>query len=1113
MLDALGKIIEKKPWLVITLTIIITLVFASFIPSLEFKTNFKDFAPDNEYVRANNRISEYFGMNKQILFLIVEKQQTESILSSQALRDQYVLMQKLKLSPYINSSIGIPFFIDTICQMEFNTTLENCSDSQIQTAVFDLFQKYSNREYQLFESHEQNVDHQSLGGLQKTWNDAVNIQNCYIQETNETFSFSFQVRSLDEFPSPVKPVIPRTYFMEWFLGFENSLLPPEYAMKYQITVRIEPAHHSWQIGDGFISNLRQYLLLKRSHTLKQYTFSPYLWLTPPGQSIAFPVLLQSARIHLEKASNRIVLTVNRSELSNFGIPPTFGSFILPAKLTNFSAGVRYYQTPVLHRPGTRVVLNTSVIFNQLASLSQKPLRSALLSRFLEKNGMSLDDLTQMLQSSAPVFPKAVSFKDIHRLWTPAYRLPSEGVSSTVVPLIPPFFDDLRVNALSFISKDFAETKKPRASLIIVYLDAPSSDSETIAQMNSEILRYLRTLDDQFNSISLQATGEGLVSSEINTVAMQSNGIIGPSIFIIIVCILFLAFRKPSYVVLPIVVFAFSCIWLFGTMALLGISFSIIAVALLPLNIGLGVEYSVNILHNYRVELGRGRTPHEAIRLSIKEVGLAIVLAWFTTFVAFLSFLTATLPPIRDFGIFLALGITYTFVITMTFMTAVRFLLDRNKTISPKNHRTSIFSMKNSLGRLAKILLRYDKIVFLVTIVLCISMVTAVSQLKTGFSINQFVPKDTPALQRFEQISADFPFSSQDQEYVLLEGNIASVDVLKGLSVIHANMENDRFVARKSDGRAKTESIYTVVRQAVINNQSLISEFHIDEKTGIPRTNDDVYRLYTYLYSDVEYSSLVRPVLYQNNSTFSAAIIRVYTDLQSNTTDMTTDFEVLKSELYDDLVSIKDITISVTGNLLITLTIMKNMTESQILSTGVCFIFAALILSVLFRNPLLGLIAMIPVTMSIVWVLGTMYFLGYTLNIMTIMVTSLTIGVGIDYACYITERFKLIADKTGDVSRAVVETISHTGNAIFIAALSSMFGFGILMFAPIPPQQQFGLVTAITLVYAFLTSILVLPLVLARWAKWRKNRKGYIIHPGQPKGLDGIRDDVEYPGEQ
>jgi predicted RND superfamily exporter protein len=103
-------------------------------------------------------------------------------------------------------------------------------------------------------------------------------------------------------------------------------------------------------------------------------------------------------------------------------------------------------------------------------------------------------------------------------------------------------------------------------------------------------------------------------------------------------------------------------------------------------------------------------------------------------------------------------------------------------------------------------------------------------------------------------------------------------------------------------------------------------------------------------------------------------------------------------------------------------------------------------------------------------------------------------MGIDYAIHTTERFKIVADKTGDISMAVCETISKTGGALLIAALTTALGFAVLIFAPIPPEQQFGLITAITITYSFIVSVLVLPLVLARWARWTKKRKGYIISP-------------------
>jgi hypothetical protein len=118
--------------------------------------------------------------------------------------------------------------------------------------------------------------------------------------------------------------------------------------------------------------------------------------------------------------------------------------------------------------------------------------------------------------------------------------------------------------------------------------------------------------------------------------------------------------------------------------------------------------------------------------------------------------------------------------------------------------------------------------------------------------------------------------------------------------------------------------------------------------------------------------------------------------------------------------------------------------------------------------------------------------------MTIMITSLTIGLGITYAIHAVERFRLIADRTGDVVEAVSETIGHTGGALMIAAITTIAGFAMLILTPVPVEQQFGIITALTIFYAFLTSILVLPPVLMFWGRWKKKTKGYIISPGKPK---------------
>jgi predicted RND superfamily exporter protein len=112
--------------------------------------------------------------------------------------------------------------------------------------------------------------------------------------------------------------------------------------------------------------------------------------------------------------------------------------------------------------------------------------------------------------------------------------------------------------------------------------------------------------------------------------------------------------------------------------------------------------------------------------------------------------------------------------------------------------------------------------------------------------------------------------------------------------------------------------------------------------------------------------------------------------------------------------------------------------------------------------------------------------------MTVMITSITIGLGVTYAIHAVQRFRLIADTTGDIDKAVSSTVSHTGGALLASAATTVAGFGILMLAPITPQQQFGLISSITIIYSLLTTILILPPMLKLWAEWRKKHKGIII---------------------
>jgi predicted RND superfamily exporter protein len=398
---------------------------------------------------------------------------------------------------------------------------------------------------------------------------------------------------------------------------------------------------------------------------------------------------------------------------------------------------------------------------------------------------------------------------------------------------------------------------------------------------------------------------------------------------------------------------------------------------------------------------------------------------------------------------------------------------------------------------AKMIFNHRKKILSILLIITMVFAFGATQIESGFNFYSFLPEDSHAVQTYLKINENLPFIGEDQEYIFLEGNVATVATIQGLKETHDNFEDDIFIGRNVDGTSKTESIYTIIKQACTINETLISEFNLDENTFIPQSDNDVENLYDYLSTTLEYGLQTQTLIHKaENGKYDASIVRVYIDIVSagqSGSDLEKNLERMTNELNEDLADYgDDVDAIVTGFFVITHVITSSLTDSQMFSTAISLVLATIVLIIAYRKPLLGIIAMLPVLISIVWILGTMTFIDYSLNILTISVTSLTIGIGVDYAIHVTERFKIVADKTGDIELAVRQTIEKTGGALLIAALTTTLGFGMLILAPIPPQQQFGVIMVMTIAYSLFTSILFLPLILARWAKWRKKRIGYII---------------------
>jgi predicted RND superfamily exporter protein len=287
------------------------------------------------------------------------------------------------------------------------------------------------------------------------------------------------------------------------------------------------------------------------------------------------------------------------------------------------------------------------------------------------------------------------------------------------------------------------------------------------------------------------------------------------------------------------------------------------------------------------------------------------------------------------------------------------------------------------------------------------------------------------------------------------------------------------------------------------NSSLIDEFHLTED-GLPNTinctDDDIRDYFDYMYfnnskpaGNQTISYFVKKMIHRESddpddpSIYTATVIRVFTS-----TFTSTDTRVMYEELKEDIADVDygpGVTATITGMMVLTIDVIDSLQTNMINSTVISIILAAIILIILYRNFALGLMPPIPVILCSLWIVGTMFLMSISLNILTVMVTALTIGLGIDYSIHVMERFREEREKNlKGINESVHITIMSTGTALTISAVTTILGFGVLVFSPMPIAQQFGLITAVTIIFSFLAAVLVLPVILIFWARGKEKKE-------------------------
>ena len=184
-------------------------------------------------------------------------------------------------------------------------------------------------------------------------------------------------------------------------------------------------------------------------------------------------------------------------------------------------------------------------------------------------------------------------------------------------------------------------------------------------------------------------------------------------------------------------------------------------------------------------------------------------------------------------------------------------------------------------------------------------------------------------------------------------------------------------------------------------------------------------------------------------------------------------------------------ITATSGDITALEVTSAMTDGQTTSIAITLIAALIVLMIFFWvtefKPMLGFIAVSPILLVLLWVLGSMTLLNIPYNVVTALITALSIGIGVDYTIHIIHRFTEELEHGKSLIDATTTTLSTTGSALIGSAITTALAFAVLLFSPSLPFQQFGLVTGITILFALIASIVVVPPMLIVWAAYHQWR--------------------------
>ncbi len=627
------------------------------------------------------------------------------------------------------------------------------------------------------------------------------------------------------------------------------------------------------------------------------------------------------------------------------------------------------------------------------------------------------------------------------------------------------------------------------------------------------LRIAEVVADVAGPLDVRSLSQATIDAESADATGSTMTVLMLIALAVIAALLFVFFRTGSDVVLGFLGLAFTVAGTLGFqgwagpdgLGIIGAPNSITSMVPIMM-IGLVVDYAIQSVAHYREERLAGHDVATSARLGLGRVALPLGLAAGTTIISFLTNLVSPIPANADFGSTAAFGVAFGLTTMLVLVPAARTVLDqrreRAETLSaPRPMSDAIPGAGPVIERVGAVVARSPMIVLAGVLVVTVGLGAAATRINTEFNSNAFLPSGGASLTDIEALEEALG-GQTEVVTALIEAELTDDRTLRNLLTL-----TDAFADDLSRPTGAASDI-------TLSLGTLIEDW--ETATGEPDDNFDPELLE--LAQAADQGLTLDPVVLQEffdqlEADDPIGFAQVAVNDPDGVDSMLVQFNALTGdqvrtgEMVDDLEGLwfgDPDQITATSGEIVALEVVGAMTDAQ---TGsiVLTLIAALIVLMLFIwatefKPMLAVLAVVPIGMVLLWVLGTMTIVGIPYNLITALITALSIGIGVDYTIHVIHRFTEELEHGRTLIGATTETLRTTGSALVGSALTTALGFGVLVLSPLLPMRQFGIVTAITILYALIAAIVVVPPLMIVWAayhQWRATMTGQHESPAAP----------------